>query len=61
MVLSSQGEDMLAVSVVVSSLQRPTMVLPSQGEDMLAVSVVAVLLTETHHGSLLTGGGHVGR
>ena len=52
---------MLAVSVVVSSLQRPTMVLPSQGEDMLAVSVVAVLLTETHHGSPLTGGGHVGR
>ena len=36
------------------------MVLSSQGEDMLAVSVV-VLLTETHHGSLLTGGGHVGR
>ena len=36
------------------------MVLPSQGEDMLAVSVV-VLLTETNHGSPLTGGGHVGR
>ena len=37
------------------------MVLPSQGEDMLAVSVVVVLLTETNHGSPLTGGGHVGR